>query len=254
MAAMNYLYFKVSDAPVKVGDLTTEGIIKERTNAGDFIVQINNNETDVFGGYYLQALIPLLIMDAPEGYSKYTADRWQEFEVLKKNAIPFHSNEQVYEYIKVKGIKPEAEMLIEFDGEVVFDSCSDECKQYGNCDGSCNFNHKYALIKQPNTEDPLERLRNYLSPYLTLANLVKELNSDNQEEIITLLKDCLKNCNKEKINQYLNNLSEQPVQESEEEKDLTDFLDFVDKKTTFFQDKDVTIGQVVNEYLFNKKK
>lgn len=162
---MNYLYLKVSDAPVKVGDLTTEGIIKERTNAGDFIVQINNNETDVFGGYYLQALTPLLIMDAPEIINPPEILTMKRYSVLTNgegyrkslDAIPFYSNEQVYKYLQSKGIKPEPEMLIEFNGEVELQNkCrSHHCSDQDNKTG-CNLCEKVALIKQPSAESKEE--------------------------------------------------------------------------------------------------
>lgn len=146
----NYLCLKVSDAPVKVGDLTYSGIITERISKEEFVT----NEAMIFM-WDDKVLIPLLIMDAPE-YERYGDDKAIDRRIWRQenipNAIPFHSNQEVYEYLQSKGIKPEAEMLIEFDGEVEIKYKCIGAGFLGNCEaslGECSNCSKVALIKQP---------------------------------------------------------------------------------------------------------
>lgn len=156
MAIMNYLYLKVSDAPVKVGDLTTEGIIQATRSDGisyinDFPYRQELNDFKV--------LTPLLIMDAPENIG-LISDKL--FYAL--NPIPFHSNDQVYSWMQSKGIKPEAEMLVEFDGEVEIKylGCEKEdfIKHFTIDEYQFNtttyFKKKVAIIKEPEVKQESE--------------------------------------------------------------------------------------------------
>lgn len=129
----NYLFLKQSTEPVKVGDLILH---LKGAFAGHFHVvnDIHNNYMGIYSNNEdFVILTPLLITDAPDlPYKKYLFGDFEEgsgtldedikthFKKYVKQGIPFHSNEQVYNWLKSKGIKPEAEMLIEFDGEVEF--------------------------------------------------------------------------------------------------------------------------------------
>lgn len=123
---MNYIYLKQSPDPVKFGDITIHGFYCDITRGGSHVFKFNSDiprrYTSLNG---IVALTPLLIMDAPEhkmNKSFYYGEEqlWKERfnEIISLPMIPFHSNEEVYTWLKMKGFTPEPESLIEFDGEV----------------------------------------------------------------------------------------------------------------------------------------
>lgn len=128
----NFIYLKTStESPIK-GDITPTGIIF------DVYFPRIYTENMVYENKRPTILLPMLIIDAPEDFLKpfpetveqviaFEADeegeseKWaNQWKDTLASAIPFHSNEQVYEWLKSKGITPEAEGLYEFDGEIKF--------------------------------------------------------------------------------------------------------------------------------------
>jgi hypothetical protein len=118
----SYIYFKKSDDPIKIGDLTDHGIVQFITTAQDYIIEKHS-----YSRYEFVKLLPMLIMDAPEepnivrssNIPESDYENWiNEMDNYKHDAIPFKSNSEVYAWLQSKGITPEPEGLYEFDGEV----------------------------------------------------------------------------------------------------------------------------------------